>query len=101
MSQPAIIQLRVHYQPNYGRWRNARHGIESLSPREMEILKLFASAKTLTEIASLLGVSDSTVQSHRDRAMEKLGLPNNLGVLIHFALNRSLVENLFAQEPNG
>lgn len=100
MNQPAV-QLQV-YQPKYRRWRPVKHvGIDGLSPRELEVFKMFGAGKTLTGIASLLDISKSTVQCHRDRAMQKLGLQNNLGVLIHFAFARGLVANMFAQEPNG
>lgn len=45
---------------------------ESLSEREREIFQLIAEAKANKEIAALLNVSTSTVESHRAHMMEKL-----------------------------
>jgi len=45
-----------------------------LSPREREILQLLAEGKAMKEIASVLGVSIKTVETHRRTMMSKLGL---------------------------
>lgn len=48
----------------------------SLTPRELETLKLIMQSKTNKEIARLLGVSPRTVEVHRANAMHKLGAQN-------------------------
>lgn len=45
---------------------------ESLSEREREVFQLIAEGRTNKEIASLLSVSPSTVETHRAHIMEKL-----------------------------
>jgi two-component system response regulator NreC len=45
-----------------------------LSPRESEVARLLALGHTNAEIAELLGVSERTVESHRARLLEKLGV---------------------------
>jgi DNA-binding NarL/FixJ family response regulator len=45
-----------------------------LSPREREILQLLAEGKAMKEIASVLGVSIKTVETHRRTMMSKLSL---------------------------
>jgi len=45
-----------------------------LSPREREILQLLAEGKAMKEIASVLGVSIKTVETHRRTMMSKLGI---------------------------
>jgi two-component system response regulator NreC len=47
---------------------------QSLSEREREIFQLIAEGHTNKEIAALLGVSPSTVETHRGHIMEKLDL---------------------------
>jgi DNA-binding NarL/FixJ family response regulator len=46
----------------------------SLSEREREVFQLIAEAKTNKEIAALLKISPSTVETHRAHIMEKLDL---------------------------
>ena len=47
---------------------------ESLSEREREIFQLIAEGKANKEIAAILAISPSTVETHRARIMEKLDL---------------------------
>ncbi|MBV8101584.1 MAG: response regulator transcription factor [Verrucomicrobia bacterium] len=49
---------------------------QALSHREMEILQSVAEGKSNKEIAVLLGVSTKTVENHRMRLMQKLGVHN-------------------------
>jgi DNA-binding NarL/FixJ family response regulator len=53
---------------------NDAAGSGKLSPREREILQLLAEGKAMKEIASVLGVSIKTVETHRRTMMSKLGL---------------------------
>src|SRR5947209_1266606 len=45
-----------------------------LTPREEEVVKLIAEAHTNAEIASLLHLSEKTVESHRANVLRKLGM---------------------------
>ena len=47
-----------------------------LSPREREIVQLFAEGKQMKEMAALLNVSVRTIASHRKHIMHKLELPS-------------------------
>lgn len=92
------------YQPFSQKWVPVkRYGLESLSPRELEILKLLASGKACGEIASMFGCKPITVRTHRERLMEKLHMQaSRYNVqLTHFALERGLVTNNYSNEPNG
>ncbi len=64
--------------------------LRSLTPREMEILKLVAEGYTNQEIADQLVVSIKTVQAHRANVMEKLGL-RNITHLVRFAVRAGLI----------
>jgi DNA-binding NarL/FixJ family response regulator len=52
----------------------------SLTKRELEILKLIIAEKTNDEISSLLFIAKSTVDSHRQNLLNKLGVKNTVGL---------------------
>jgi len=47
--------------------------IESLTPRELEVMQLVVEGKPNKVIAHTLGISQRTVEIHRSRVMEKMG----------------------------
>jgi DNA-binding NarL/FixJ family response regulator len=61
----------------------------SLTPRQREILQLLAAGKTAKEIAALLNVSARTVEFHKYKMMEALGLRTG-AELVRFALERGI-----------
>ena len=63
---------------------------ESLSAREREIFQLIAEAKTNKEIAALLNVSPSTVETHRAHIMEKLDL-HSAAEIVLYAVRRGVI----------
>ena len=65
--------------------------ISNLSPREKEILQLIAEEHTSNEIATMLFISEKTVEKHRASLMEKLNV-RNLAGLVRMAIKYHLVE---------
>lgn len=63
---------------------------ESLSHREREIFQLIAEGKTNKEIAALLSVSPSTVDTHRGHIMEKLDL-HSAAEIVLYAVRRGVI----------
>ncbi|WP_043366050.1 MULTISPECIES: LuxR C-terminal-related transcriptional regulator [Cupriavidus] len=57
-----------------------------LSPREAEVVRLFASGNTVTDIAEHLKRSKQTISSQKRSAMRKVGASNDVE-LITFVLN--------------
>lgn len=51
-------------------------GHSPLSPKELEVLHLVADGKDSREIASILYITENTVESHRSHIMRKLGATN-------------------------
>lgn len=66
-----------------------KHSLESLSYRELEVLKLLASGKSIVEISKELGLSSNTISTFRARIFEKMGFQNNMD-LIKFAVDQKL-----------
>ncbi len=63
---------------------------DELSAREKQILALLALEKTSKEIATQLGVSSRTVDSHRSNLIKKLGVHSTVG-LACYAVGAGLV----------
>jgi two-component system capsular synthesis response regulator RcsB len=65
---------------------------ELLSPRELEVLKQYASGIGVTEIASRLGRSVKTISAQKCKAMRKLALHSDTE-LFKFAADHGLLPN--------
>jgi DNA-binding NarL/FixJ family response regulator len=67
-----------------------RSGIEALSRREFELLRLLSSGMKLQDCAKTMKITDSTASTYRARLMEKLKL-NSTVDLIRFALENGII----------
>ncbi len=65
--------------------------VDPLSGRERQVLQLIAEGNTTKKIASLLGLSVRTAESHRSRIMEKLDIHETAG-LVRYAIRQGLVQ---------
>jgi DNA-binding NarL/FixJ family response regulator len=61
--------------------------LESLTKREMEILRHIAKGKSSKEIAKALFISIRTVENHKAHIMSKVGI-NKIGGLITYAIQK-------------
>jgi DNA-binding NarL/FixJ family response regulator len=86
---PAITQQVVDAIARPG--DSSPSGVSILTDREREVLQLIAEGLSSKEIASMLGVSLKTVDSHRSNLMEKLDIHKVSG-LVRFAIRAGLVE---------
>jgi DNA-binding NarL/FixJ family response regulator len=64
---------------------------DPLTPREVEIVKLIAEARTTREIAGDLVLSEKTVERHRTNILAKLGMRDRVE-LVRYAIRRGLTE---------
>ena len=65
--------------------------IDSLSPREKEIMQLIAEEHTSSEIGKILVISEKTVEKHRANLMDKLHV-RNLAGLVRLAIKYGLID---------
>ena len=63
---------------------------DSLSDREREVFQLIAEGKVNKEIATILSISPSTVETHRARIMEKLDL-HSAAEIVLYAVRRGVI----------
>jgi DNA-binding NarL/FixJ family response regulator len=70
--------------------RGAMPARETLSEREREVLQLLAEGATSKEIAAALGLKPKTVENHRARILDKLGVANSAAA-VRTALAHGLV----------
>lgn len=65
--------------------------IDPLTLRERQVLQLVAEGNTTKEIATVLGLSVKTAETHRSRIMRKLEIRDTAG-LVRYAIRRGLVQ---------
>lgn len=64
--------------------------VAAMTQRQREILQLLAEGRSAKEIARALGISTRTVEFHKYRMMESLGVENS-AELIRFAIKHGIV----------
>jgi two-component system, NarL family, invasion response regulator UvrY len=69
--------------------RRERKGLESLSQRELEVMRMIVSGKSLQQCALMMDLSTSTVSTYRTRILEKLGLETT-AELIRYGLQNGM-----------
>ena len=62
----------------------------TVSPRELEVIRLIAEGYTNVQIAEKLFLSTHTVNTHRKNIMQKLGV-NNTAAIVMYAVKTQLV----------
>ena len=64
--------------------------LDSLSEREREVLQLIAEGHSSKEIAELLSISPTTVDTHRTHILQKLDV-HNTAELVLYAVRRGVI----------
>lgn len=60
---------------------------DELSEREKDVVKLICRELTNQEIAEKLSLSPRTIESHRQRILDKIGAKNTVGLVIYAVVN--------------
>ena len=86
----AFLESKGRRGPVREATRMPRTPLDSLSPREREVLKLIAEGYRSRAIGDFLCISEKTVEKHRANLMRKLGI-NSATLLTAFAIEKGLV----------
>jgi DNA-binding NarL/FixJ family response regulator len=65
-------------------------GLRDLSPRQREVLQLLAEGKSMKQVAAILEISPRTVEFHKYRIMELLGVKTG-AELVQYAIKYGLI----------
>ncbi len=87
---PSITRLLMEEYVTEVRRRGVEDSYDLLGLREKEVMNLLVSGKSNKEIAEMLHVSVSTVETHRNNILQKLHL-HNLAELILYAVRKGLI----------
>ena len=86
-------KVRLMLQEDYVRQMESR-GLEDsydlLTDREREVLHMVAEGKSNKEVAGLLNISPTTVETHRSHILQKLGI-HSVPELILYAVRKGIV----------
>jgi DNA-binding NarL/FixJ family response regulator len=85
---PAIAKTLLEDYVRYLRQRGLEDSYDLLTDREKEILQLLAEGRSNKEVANLLGLSVTTVETHRTNMMQKLGLHSTAEIVLYAVRKR-------------
>ncbi|WP_374445870.1 response regulator [Epilithonimonas sp.] len=80
-------EMLLSYMNTPARKKSLFDNEETLSAREKDVVKLICQEKTNQEIADILFLSPRTVESHRQRILDKIGARNTVGIVIYAIIN--------------
>jgi two-component system response regulator NreC len=87
---PAVSAVLVEDYVRTLRSRGLTDTYHLLTDREKEVLHLLAEGRSNKEVASLLDLGVSTVETHRANLMQKLGLHNTAEIVL-YAVRKGLI----------
>lgn len=88
---PAVSELLAGEYMDRLRERGLTDSYELLTDREREVLQLLAEGRSNKEVAALLEVGVSTVETHRANLMQKLDLHSTAEIVLYAVRKRLIV----------
>lgn len=85
---PAISRLLLEDYVRQLKQRGLEDSFHLLTDREREVLQLLAEGRSNKEVAAVLGVGLSTIETHRANLMQKLGLRNTAEIVLYAVRKR-------------
>ena len=89
---PAIAQTLLEDYIGFLRRRGLDDTYDLLTEREREVLQLLAEGKSNKEVANLLRVGVSTVETHRMNLMQKLNLHSTAEIVL-YAVRKRIIKS--------
>lgn len=87
---PAISKILLNDYMRHLQQRGLQDSYDTLTEREKEVLQLLAEGKTNKDVAKLLNLGISTVETHRNKLMQKLDL-HNTAELVLYAVRKGII----------
>jgi len=87
---PAISSILLADYVRHLKQRGLEDSYDILSDREKEVLQLLAEGRSNKEAAAVLNLSLSTVETHRLKLMQKLGLHNTAEIVL-YAVRKGII----------
>jgi len=87
---PAIAHTLLEDYVRLMREHGVQDSYDLLTEREREVLQLLAEGKSNKEVATLLGLSPYTVESHRNNLKQKLNLHNTADIVL-YAVRKAII----------
>jgi DNA-binding NarL/FixJ family response regulator len=87
---PAVAAVLVEDYVRQLHHRGLSDSYGLLTDREKEVLQLLAEGRTNKEVAALLDISLSTIETHRGNLMQKLNLHNTAEIVL-YAVRKGLI----------
>jgi DNA-binding NarL/FixJ family response regulator len=88
---PAVSRVLLEDYVRQLKQRGMEDSYHLLTDREREVLQLLAEGRSNKEVAAVLGVGLSTVETHRANLMQKLGLRNTAEIVLYAVRKRVIV----------
>lgn len=89
---PAVTaRVLAAYRASTPRSSNTTAGVSTLTPRELDVLRLIGRGATNQEIAEALVIGEATVKSHVGHILQKLDLRDRAAAIV-FAFDHGLVQ---------
>jgi DNA-binding NarL/FixJ family response regulator len=85
---PAVSRLLLEDYVRQLKQRGLEDSYHLLTDREREVLQLLAEGRSNKEVAAVLGVGLSTIETHRANLMQKLGLRNTAEIVLYAVRKR-------------
>jgi len=85
---PAIAKTLVEDYVRYLRQRGLEDSYDLLTDREKEVLQLLAEGRSNKDVANLLGLSVTTIETHRNNLMQKLDLHSTAEIVLYAVRKR-------------
>lgn len=87
---PGIAKTLLEDYVRYLRQRKLEDSYDLLTEREREVLQLLAEGKSNKEVANILDLSLSTVETHRTNLMQKLNLHSTAEIVL-YAVRKKII----------
>lgn len=86
----SYITPKLRTEDSVERAERAKQFAKELTPRQRSILQLYAEGRPAKEIASLLGLSQKTVEFHKYHIMQALDIKSSAD-LVRFAIRQGII----------